>query len=75
LSNFSNFFVAIKGNRTILILDSIFSLKNPRTHLDWLYLYADIMHGVLAEHAQEQTGGRQSGQQKRQQKQPTARTL
>ncbi len=34
-------------------------------------MYADIMHGVLAEHAHEQTGGRQSGQQKRQQKQPT----
>jgi hypothetical protein len=58
-----------------LLLDSIFSLKNPLTHLNWLYLYADIMHGVLAEHAHEQTGGRQSGQQKRQQKQPTARIL
>jgi hypothetical protein len=68
-------FVAIKGNRKALLLDSIFSLKNPRAPLDWLYLYADIMHGVLAEHAHEQTGGRQSGQQKRQQKQPTARIL
>ncbi len=63
--------VAKKGNCTTLLSDSIFSLRN----LDWLYLYADIMHGVLADHAHEQTGGRQSGQQKRQQKQPTARTL